>query len=59
MLLYQLYIDPGTGSALFSIAIGIAAVAYFLVRGFILKFKVLFFRKEKTTETEHKYVIYA
>jgi hypothetical protein len=36
MILYPLYIDPGTGSVLFSIAIGIAAAAYFLLHGLIL-----------------------
>jgi CDP-glycerol glycerophosphotransferase (TagB/SpsB family) len=57
--LFPLYIDPGTGSALFSIAIGITAAVYFLARGFILKFKVLFFNKAKTKQPQHKYVIYA
>ena len=57
--MYPLYIDPGTGSALFSIAIGIAAVVYFLARGVILKLKVLFFRKSTISGLEHKYVIYA
>jgi hypothetical protein len=40
---YPLYIDPGTGSALFSILIGIAATVYFLGRALIIKLKVFFF----------------
>ena len=34
--IYPLYIDPGTGSALFSILIGAAATFYFLVRVLII-----------------------
>jgi hypothetical protein len=59
MILSQLYIDPGTGSALFSIAIGIAAALYFLTRSFFLKIKVLLFHKSKIKQMKHKYVIYA
>jgi CDP-glycerol glycerophosphotransferase (TagB/SpsB family) len=59
LIIFPLYIDPGTGSALFSIAIGIAAAAYFLVRGFIIKIKVLLFRKNKVHQSQNKYVIYA
>jgi hypothetical protein len=36
---FPLYIDPGTGSALFSILIGAAATIYFLFRALVLKFK--------------------
>ncbi|MCL2094408.1 MAG: CDP-glycerol glycerophosphotransferase family protein [Treponema sp.] len=57
--MYPLYIDPGTGSALFSIAIGIAAVAYFLVRGLYVKLKVLVFRKKADEGAEKGYVIFA
>jgi len=39
--LYPLYIDPGTGSALFSILIGAAATVYFLGRALVIKFKVV------------------
>jgi hypothetical protein len=38
---YPLYIDPGTGSALFSILIGAAATIYFLGRALIIKLKVV------------------
>ncbi|MDR1142788.1 MAG: CDP-glycerol--glycerophosphate glycerophosphotransferase, partial [Spirochaetaceae bacterium] len=36
-----LYIDPGTGSMLFSILIGASATLYFLARTFFIKIKVL------------------
>jgi hypothetical protein len=36
-----LYIDPGTGSMLFSILIGAAATLYFLARTFLIKLKVI------------------
>jgi len=39
--MYLLYIDPGTGSALFSILIGAAATLYFLGRALIIKLKVV------------------
>jgi hypothetical protein len=58
--LYRLYIDPGTGSALFSILIGAAATVYFLGRALIIKLKV-FFSGEKISSTvsnEYPYVIY-
>ena len=41
MILHLLYIDPGTGSALFSILIGGAATVYFLGRALLLKLKVI------------------
>jgi len=41
IILYPLYIDPGTGSALFSILIGAAATLYFLGRVLIIKLKVV------------------
>ena len=59
MILFPLYIDPGTGSALFSIAIGIAATAYFLGRTVFLKLKVFLFRRESVNQSKYKYVIYA
>ena len=59
MAFLPLYIDPGTGSALFSITIGIAAAIYFLVRAFILKFGILLFRQNKVSQSQYKFVIYA
>lgn len=57
-----LYIDPGTGSMLFSIIIGAAATLYFLSRAVIMKIK-LFFSAGKSgaviTKADYKpYVIY-
>jgi hypothetical protein len=57
---YPLYIDPGTGSALFSILIGAAATVYFLGRALIIKLKV-FLSGGKTSSAasaEHPFVIY-
>jgi len=59
MIFYPLYIDPGTGSALFSIIIGIAATVYFLARGLFLKLGVVLFRKKQNADSQYKYVIYA
>ncbi|MDR2143797.1 MAG: CDP-glycerol glycerophosphotransferase family protein [Treponema sp.] len=42
MILYPLYIDPGTGSMLFSILIGAAATLYFVSRALVIRLKVLF-----------------
>ena len=59
MILFPLYIDPGTGSALFSIAMGITAAVYFLARTIFLKLKVFLFRQESAKQSQYKYVIYA
>jgi len=55
-----LYIDPGTGSALFSILIGAAATIYFLGRALILKLKVFFSggKAVNASSLEHPFVIY-
>ena len=57
-----LYIDPGTGSMLFSILIGAAATLFFLGKAAILKLKLLFSAKKNgvaTTDTNYKkYVVY-
>jgi hypothetical protein len=59
MNFHLLYIDPGTGSALFSILIGAAATIYFLGRAFIIKLKVIFSSGKPTAASlEHPYVIY-
>ncbi|MCL2719899.1 MAG: CDP-glycerol glycerophosphotransferase family protein [Treponema sp.] len=57
---YLLYIDPGTGSALFSILIGIAATLFFLSRALIIKFKYIFAGKKNKINhiSPFKYVIY-
>jgi hypothetical protein len=58
--LFPLYIDPGTGSALFSILIGAAATLYFLGRALIIKLKVLFSggKAAKDASLLHPFVIY-
>lgn len=56
-----LYIDPGTGSMLFSILIGATASLFFLTKALWLKIKVFFSGKKDGVEidTSHKpYVIY-
>jgi hypothetical protein len=59
--LYPLYIDPGTGSMLFSILIGAAATLYFLARALIIKLKVLVSRGGGTANSGilYPYVIYS
>jgi hypothetical protein len=59
--LYPLYIDPGTGSMLFSILIGAAATLYFLARALIIKLKVIVSRggHNANSDTLYPYVIYS
>ena len=60
---FLLYIDPGTGSMLFSILIGAAATLFFLGKAAILKLKMIFSSKkggEAAIDTGYKdYVIYS
>ena len=58
MNLPVLYIDPGTGSALFSILIGAAATLYFVGRALIIKLKVILSSGKSAAITAHPYVIY-
>ena len=60
MNLHPLYIDPGTGSALFSILIGAAATVYFLGRALIIKLKVVLSggKAVNTASVEQPFVIY-
>ena len=54
-----LYIDPGTGSMLFSILIGATATVYFLARAAWLKLKFVISGKKGAADTsQHKFVIY-
>ena len=56
-----LYIDPGTGSMLFSILIGATATLFFLGKAAFLKLKMLFSAKKDGTVIDsnyHEYVIY-
>ena len=58
--LYPLYIDPGTGSMLFSILIGATATFYFLLRALILKLKLsLSGRGAVAFAHDYKYIIYS
>ena len=41
-----LYIDPGTGSMLFSILVGLLATAYFLGRALLIKLKFILLVKK-------------
>lgn len=59
---YALYIDPGTGSMLFSILIGAAATLFFLAKAAILKFKVFISGKKSGAHKDASYkplVIYS
>lgn len=60
MMFLPLYIDPGTGSMLFSILIGATATIFFLVKALLLKLKIVFAGKNGTTidKSYKKYVIY-
>jgi hypothetical protein len=55
-----LYIDPGTGSALFSIAIGVAATLFFVFQALWIRLKtfILGGRALKISKHYHDYVIY-
>ena len=59
---FLLYIDPGTGSMLFSILIGAIATLYFLGRAALLKAKLLFGAKKDgvalTDNNFKQYVVY-
>jgi hypothetical protein len=53
------YIDPGTGSMLFSLVMGLAAVSYFFARTLLIKAKFLFSGKRAAvSKTRHSFVIY-
>jgi hypothetical protein len=57
-----LYIDPGTGSMLFSIAMGFVAAGYFVLRAAWLKLKFLAtgkFREGTAIKRKHGIVIYS
>ena len=59
MTLNYLYIDPGTGSMLFSILIGALATVYFLSRAAWIKIKFLFTgKKGNIDKSSYRFVIY-
>lgn len=53
-----LYIDPGTGSMLFSIMIGLAASLFFLGKAALLKLKIFFSGKKNSAELDASYKPY-
>ena len=53
-----LYIDPGTGSMLFSVLISLFALGYFAFRGVLIKLRLLFVGKKGTKGKRIPYVIY-
>ena len=57
-LLYQSnvfgYIDPGTGSLLFSALFGIIGTAFFLFKAFLIKLKTMSFSKDKSSTLLNK-----
>ncbi len=54
-----LYIDPGTGSALFSIVLGLLTTVYFVGRALIIKFKFkLTGKKVDVSLDEQKYIVF-
>jgi hypothetical protein len=57
-MITPLYIDPGTGSMLFSIIIGAAATLYFLVRAAFLKLKGFAFGGKAVKGVKNKFVVY-
>ncbi|MBR0494628.1 MAG: CDP-glycerol glycerophosphotransferase family protein [Treponema sp.] len=59
-MILPLYIDPGTGSMLFSILIGAAATLFFLAKALWLKLKLVFAGKKGVQEDKSykKYVVY-
>lgn len=59
MNLFLLYIDPGTGSALFSIIIGLAAAVYFMFQALFIKFKIFITGGKAKHGAKNKFVIYA
>ena len=46
------YIDPGTGSLLFSALFGIIGTLFFLSKALLIKLKTISFSKSKNIETE-------
>ena len=53
-----LYIDPGTGSMLFSVLISLFALGYFAFRGVLIKLRLLFAGKKGSAKGRIPYVIY-
>ncbi|MCL1836187.1 MAG: CDP-glycerol glycerophosphotransferase family protein [Treponema sp.] len=59
MNLPPLYIDPGTGSMLFTIVIGATAAVFFVFRALVIKAKVFFSGGRAKQGVQNTFVIYA
>ena len=59
--MFPLYIDPGTGSMLFTLFIGLATTVVFGVRTLFIKLKVLFVKDKDSVKNKNKisYVIFS
>ena len=53
------YIDPGTGSALCAVLMGLISIAVYGLKGLIIKLRMGIGRKEKPTHDTYPYVIYS
>ncbi|MCR5009524.1 MAG: CPBP family intramembrane metalloprotease [Clostridia bacterium] len=56
---FTLYIDPGTGSMLFTVLIGVISAAVYSVRVFAMKAKVKFGARGKTDEDREDIVVFS
>jgi len=60
---FLLYLDPGTGSLLFSIVLGAAAAAFFVLKGVLLRGRSRFLKAigkvEDASDSEHTLVFYS
>ena len=59
MILFTLYIDPGTGGMLFSIVIGVIAAVFFALQALYIKTKSFFTSGKAKFGAKNKFVIYA
>ncbi|MBO5446587.1 CDP-glycerol glycerophosphotransferase family protein [bacterium] len=53
------YIDPGTGSMLFSVVLCSVTTLYFLLNSLIIKIKTKLFSEKSLAKVKHKFVIYS
>ena len=53
------YIDPGTGSMLFSVVLGMCATAYFVLHSLIIKLKSSLFASRGLSKNNKPFVIYS
>lgn len=53
------YIDPGFGSMMLSVCLGVATTLYFLLHSLIIFLKRVFLKKTNLLKTNHPFVIYS